>query len=47
MLISIDRSSDAPIYRQIIERFQEAIAGGRLPPGAQLPTVRQLADGLG
>ena len=47
MQISIDRSNGAPIYRQIVERFQEAIAGGRLPPGAQLPTVRQLADSLG
>ncbi len=47
MQITIDRSNGAPIYRQIVERFQEAIAGGRLPPGAQLPTVRQLADSLG
>lgn len=45
--ITLDRTSRAPLYRQIGEQIKEAIAEGRLPAGAQLPTVRQLAATLG
>jgi len=42
----IDSKSGVPIYRQIIEQVKFAIARGRLEPGDQLPTVRQLAVDL-
>jgi GntR family transcriptional regulator len=41
--ISLDHHSGIPIYRQIISQILYAIARGDLPPGTQLPTVRQLA----
>jgi DNA-binding transcriptional MocR family regulator len=38
-----------PRYKQIVDRFAEDIASGRLKPGTRLPTHRQLAarEGLG
>ena len=44
--IELDQSSGVPIYRQIISQIQFAIARGLLSPGAQLPTVRNLAVDL-
>lgn len=41
--ISLDHHSGVPIYRQIISQILYAVARGDLPPGTQLPTVRQLA----
>jgi len=35
-----------PIYAQLDRRIRSAIAAGRLQPGEQLPTVRQLAVDL-
>ena len=46
MQFSIDPKSGVPFYRQIIERVKFGIAGGRLTPGDQLPTVRRLAADL-
>ena len=45
-LFRLDASSGVPFYRQIIDQVLLAIADGRLKPGAQLPTVRQLAVDL-
>ena len=42
-LIRLDSSDSAPIYAQIERGIRAAVATGRLPKGAQLPTVRQLA----
>jgi len=42
----IDPKSGVPFYRQIIEQVKFAMARGDLQPGAQLPTVRQLAVDL-
>jgi GntR family transcriptional regulator len=42
-LFTLDPKSGVPYYKQIILQIEMAIAGGRLPPGAQLPTVRSLA----
>jgi len=43
MRIDVDLSSNVPIYLQIVEAVQRLVATGRLQPGDQLPTVRQLA----
>lgn len=38
--------SGVPVYRQLMDQVQGAIAAGRLQPGNQLPTVRQVAVDL-
>ncbi len=47
MLIMIDMHSKEPIYRQIVEQVRRAVADGRLAPGSELPSLRQLAHDLG
>jgi GntR family transcriptional regulator len=42
-LISIDARDATPIYAQLERAMRAAIATGKLQPGTQLPTVRQLA----
>ena len=42
-LITIDTRDATPIYAQLERSLRAAIASGRLRPGDQLPTVRQLA----
>src|SRR3954463_12669477 len=44
--ISIDPQDATPIYAQLERALRAAIATGRLRPGDQLPTVRQLAVDL-
>lgn len=46
MKFAIDARSGVPLYRQIIEQVKFGIARGKLGPGDQLPTVRQLAVDL-
>lgn len=41
--ISIDPQDATPIYAQLERSLRAAIATGRMQPGEQLPTVRQLA----
>lgn len=45
-LVSIDPRDATPIYAQLERALRAGIATGRLQPGAQLPTVRQLAVDL-
>jgi GntR family transcriptional regulator len=45
-LVRLDATDPTPIYGQIERGIRAAIATGRMPKGAQLPTVRQLAVGL-
>lgn len=40
------RSRSDPLYRQIYQRFRQAIAKGQLRPGDRLPSVRDLAAEL-
>src|SRR5258708_4303469 len=42
-LVSIDERDPTPIYAQLERGLRAAVATGRLRPGEQLPTVRQLA----
>ena len=42
----LDPDTGVPVYRQLIDQVQGALASGRLKPGQQLPTVRQLAVDL-
>ena len=41
--LSIDPQDATPIYAQLERALRAAIATGRMQPGDQLPTVRQLA----
>jgi GntR family transcriptional regulator len=45
-LLSIDPRDATPIYAQLERGLRAAVATGRLRPGDQLPTVRQLAVDL-
>ena len=47
MLSSIDIHSSVAVYVQIENHVQFAIASGRLRPGDQLPSVRELSERLG
>lgn len=42
----LDHSHNAPIYRQLYQRFREAMGDGRLRPGDRVPAVRALAAEL-
>ena len=42
----LDLRSGVPIYVQLVEQVQQLVADGKLKPGDQLPTVRQLASEL-
>jgi GntR family transcriptional regulator len=42
----LDDHSGVPVYRQLIDQVQGAIASSALWPGLQLPTVRQVAVDL-
>ncbi len=44
--IVIDSRDPTPIYAQLERAIRVAVANGRLKPGDQLPTVRQLAVDL-
>jgi GntR family transcriptional regulator len=43
MQLHINPSDELPIYRQIMRQIIDAIAGGRMAPGEQLPSHRDLA----
>ncbi|MBO3276893.1 MocR-like pyridoxine biosynthesis transcription factor PdxR [Pseudomonas schmalbachii] len=45
--LNLDPTLALPIYRQLYERFREAIARGTLRPGERVPPVRGLASELG
>ncbi len=46
MFVTVDPHDRTPIYAQLERGLRAAIASGRLTPGDQLPTVRQLAVDL-
>ena len=42
----IDPRSGVPVYRQMIDQVKYYVAAGTLAPGAQLPSIRELAERL-
>jgi len=46
MQLFIRPGDDLPIYRQIMRQLMDAIAGGRLTAGDQLPSHRDLSEQL-
>jgi GntR family transcriptional regulator len=44
--ISINDTDATPVYRQIVDNVRSEIAAGRLKPGENLPSVRELAANL-
>ncbi len=46
MQLHINPGGELPIYRQIMHQITDGIAGGRLAPGEQLPSHRDLAEQL-
>src|SRR5258707_14996470 len=46
-IVQLDLASPTPKYQQIVEQVKALIASGALPPGAPLPSVRQLSGDLG
>jgi GntR family transcriptional regulator len=46
LLFNIDPHSGLPVYRQMIDQIKYYIASGTLKAGAQLPSVRELAQRL-
>lgn len=42
-LLAIQPASAEPIYRQIAGQIRRLVASGQLPPGAALPSVREVA----
>src|SRR5919202_1024277 len=45
--INLNRASPQPLYAQLAQDIERRIRSGALPPGARLPTVRELARQLG
>ncbi|MGY4461611.1 GntR family transcriptional regulator [Bradyrhizobium sp. LB13.1] len=43
----LDPTATEPFYRQIYERFRDAIANGMLKPGDRIPSARALTEELG
>jgi GntR family transcriptional regulator len=46
-ILRIDLESPVPVYEQLSSGIRSELVAGRLRPGEQLPTVRQLALDLG
>ena len=46
-IVTLDRDSDLPIYRQLDAQLRAAVLSGRLAPGRRLPSSRVLAKALG
>ncbi|HCT80144.1 MAG TPA: GntR family transcriptional regulator [Micromonosporaceae bacterium] len=46
-MVKVDPASAVPVYEQIRSQIAAKIAAERLPAGAKLPTIRQLAADLG
>jgi DNA-binding transcriptional regulator YhcF (GntR family) len=47
VILTVDLSSDVPLYQQLRDRVVEAIAAGDLSEGSPLPATRTLASDFG
>src|SRR3954454_4695857 len=45
--VTVDRNSPVPLYFQVAEQLEAAIAAGALTPGSRLENEMQLADRCG
>lgn len=43
-MFTLNPGSGIPIYRQLVEQVRRLVAGGQLPPGTEMPSVRDLAQ---
>ncbi|MDX2263014.1 MAG: GntR family transcriptional regulator [Gemmatimonadales bacterium] len=43
---TIDSTDPRPIYQQIVDSFRRSVVSGRLRPGDQMPSIRELAIDL-
>lgn len=44
--IVLETGSKAPIYKQLVEQFEDAIRSGKLLPGEQIPSMNDFAAQL-
>jgi GntR family transcriptional regulator len=47
MHLTVQAGTEIPIYRQIMRQVMDAIADGRLKPGDQVPSQRDVGERLG
>jgi GntR family transcriptional regulator len=47
LTLRIDLDSETPAYRQIVDGLRILLVSGKLVPGVELPSVRQMALDLG
>ena len=45
-MFRIDAGSGVPIYRQLVQQVRRDVMLGRLQPGDQLPSVKEVVDSL-
>jgi DNA-binding transcriptional regulator YhcF (GntR family) len=45
-MFRVDTGSGVPIYRQLVQQVRRDVMLGRLQPGDQLPTVKEVVDSL-
>ena len=45
-MFRLDAGSGVPIYRQLMAQVRQELLLGRLRPGEQLPTVKEVVDAL-
>lgn len=46
-MITLDRNSGIPVFRQICEQIRFQVLAGLLPRGSEIPSTRDLAEELG
>jgi len=46
MQITIDIESATPLFSQLVMQIKQAVQDGKIEPGDQLPSIRQLANDL-
>ena len=45
--INLETGSKNPIYKQLVDQFEDAIRSGQLKPGEQVPSMNDFAAQLG